>query len=278
MEKEWFNRCQSYIGKSQHSVDALSPDRANALLATLDEQPVLARGDALPWLFHWLYFQALLPHGDLKADGHQKMGMFLPPIPLPRRMWAGSIVQFIKPLRLGAKTERVSQITDVTLKTGASGLLCFVTVAHNIHQDGALCLVDKHQIVYREANQEPMPRLETEGQGAYCVDAITLFRYSALTFNAHRIHYDHDYVRKVENYPSLVVHGPLMATMMMRHAQKAMPHHSAASFVFKALAPVFENEPFDIALTTQGKNTELKLVKPSGIEALRANITWSKSG
>lgn len=274
MKTAWIKDCEAYIGASQRETEVLSPEKPNALRATFNERTYLSIGDVLPPLFHWLYFQDIVRHDDLKADGHQKMGIFLPPIPLPRRMWAGSSLEFIKPLLLGIKAERQSHIADITLKKGASGLLCFVTVEHHIHQSGALCLIDKHQIVYREANNAPMPLWETEGQGAYHVDAMMLFRYSALTFNTHRIHYDHDYVRTVENYPSVVVHGPLMATMAMRHAQLARPDQTVSAFAFKVLSPVFENEPFDIVDTHQGEISQLSLTKASGVEALKAQVTW----
>lgn len=276
MQEDWFSLCQSYIGKSRQTSDILAPDRANALLATLNQPAILKSGDALPPLFHWLYFQELIPYDDLKEDGHQKMGVFLPPIGLPRRMWAGSEVQFIKPLHLGANAERHSHIMDIIQKNGATGPLCFLTIEHKIFQNDDLCLIDQHQIVYRQANTATVPALRTEGAGTYQVDAVTMFRYSALTFNGHRIHYDHDYARNVENYPSIVVHGPLMATMAMRHAQMTMPDRPVMSFAFKVFAPVFENESFDFVQTDHDLISELMLMKNSGKEALKAQITWRK--
>ena len=246
---------QSWQGRSETLTDLITPAPLRALSATLDrDDPAPQAGTALPPLWHWLFF---LPHhrqSEIGPDGHAKRGGFLPPVPLPRRMWAGGRLHWHAPLRVGDEVKRVSTIESVTHKSGRTGDLLFVLVKHEVFNAQGLCLTEEHDIVYRPAAQptDPVPApiaaapLAEQGQpmGALWTrditpDDVLLFRYSALTFNGHRIHYDRKYVTEVEGYPGLIVHGPLIATLLVdlvrRHTDRPIQ-----SFEFKALRPTFE--------------------------------------
>lgn len=219
------------------------------LAATLERSSVgYTAGAVLPPLWHWLFFQQPAPQSRLAADGHAKRGGFLPPITLPRRMWAGSRMEFLAPLQAGQTARQHSEISAINSKVGRSGPLVFVTVAHEIRQQETLCLREQQDIVYREVSpavvHDRKPEHEAEYSRTVSADPALLFRYSALTFNAHRIHYDRDYARDVEQYPGLVVHGPLLATMLVDLWQQHSPGSTLASFQFRALAPVFDLTPF----------------------------------
>lgn len=238
---------QSWQGRSETLQDLITPAPLRALSATLDRDDALpVAGTELPPLWHWLFF---LPHhrqSEIGPDGHAKRGGFLPPVPLPRRMWAGGRLHWHAPLRVGDEVRRVSTIESVTHKAGRTGDLLFVLVKHEVHNAQGLCLSEEHDIVYRPAAlpSDPVPAPVAAEQGAawqrdIAPDDVLLFRYSALTFNGHRIHYDRRYVTEVEGYPGLVVHGPLIATLLVdlvrRHTALAIKR-----FEFKALRPTFE--------------------------------------
>jgi len=203
-------------------------------------------GDVLPPLWHWLYFLPVAKQSDIGDDGHPKRGGFLPPVPLPRRMWAGGRLQWHAPLRVGDTVHRRSTVKSINHKVGRTGELLFVLVAHEIHNAQGLCITEEHDIVYRplqthrsETQSVSQPVLAHTWARALVPDDTLLFRYSALTFNAHRIHYDRRYCQEVEAYPGLVVHGPLLATLLMDLLHLHSPHE-VASFEFKALHPCFE--------------------------------------
>ncbi|RZL88152.1 MAG: acyl-CoA dehydrogenase, partial [Variovorax sp.] len=231
--------------------DELVAYPVRALSATLDrDDPAPAPGDALPPLWHWLYF---LPHAlqsEIGEDGHPQRGGFLPPVPLPRRMWAGGRLHWHQPLKLGETVRRVSRIESVKHKAGRSGDLLFVLVRHELHTPAGLALTEEHDIVYRampvpgEAASPPTPAPEgavwTRGLQP---DEVLLFRYSALTFNGHRIHYDRRYVTEVEGYPGLVVHGPLIATLLLDLLRRERPDAVVRRFSFKAVRPTFDLHP-----------------------------------
>jgi 3-methylfumaryl-CoA hydratase len=231
-----------------------------ALAATLDwaQEPSALRpepGTPLPCLWHWLYFLPLHRQSELGADGHALRGGFLPPVPLPRRMWAGSDFEFIEPLRVGDALRRTSTIVGVQEKSGRSGPLVFVRVRHEICRQGSeqVALREHHDIVYRgaPAADEPVPPpVAAPGEAAWSrhivPDDVLLFRYSALTFNGHRIHYDRRYVTEVEGYPGLVVHGPLVATLLMDLLRQHLPQGRVREFRFRALRPVFDIHPFSV--------------------------------
>ncbi len=241
-----------WIGRTEARTERIAAFPANALEATLNRDPALAEGDALPPLYHWLHFLPLHRLDHTNYDGHARLGDFLPPVPLPRRMWAGGRLDFLAPLRIGAALRRVSTVLEVTRKEGRSGALAFVTVEHRIEDGATLCLREQHDIVYREAPRAdagppaPVPAPES-GDFAAVVqpDPVLLMRYSALTFNGHRIHYDLPFCHG-EGYPGLVVHGPLLATLLADLARRHRPEARLTGFSFRALAPVFDTARFSI--------------------------------
>jgi len=243
---------QDWVGRRIETSDVLRPQPACFMQATLDRESDLAEGDALPPLWHWLYFLEAKRASELGRDAHPKRGGFLPPVALPRRMWAGGRFAFHAPLVLGGKAVKTSTIKSVTEKSGRTGTLCFVTVEHAIRQNGELALTEEHDIVYREdpAPTASTPKPAPAPDNAQFSQQITptqvkLFRYSALTFNGHRIHYDVDYARQVEGYDGLVFHGPLTATFLVDLASTQMgrtPKH----FEFRGLAPIAGMAAFQI--------------------------------
>jgi 3-methylfumaryl-CoA hydratase len=247
---------QDWTGKSQTDADVVTPTPCAALAATLDRSPERPpAGTPLPPLWHWLYFLPLHRQSEIGADGHATRGGFLPPITLPRRMWAGSQVAFHAPLRVGDAITRTSTIESITPKSGRSGELVFVKVRHEIRRDAdaALAVTEFHDIVYREAARpgDPAPAAQpapasSRWQRAWVPDDVLLFRYSALTFNGHRIHYDRRYVTQVEGYPGLVVHGPLIATLLLDLLGREQPDAEVARYEFRAVRPLFDLHPFTV--------------------------------
>jgi 3-methylfumaryl-CoA hydratase len=245
---------ESWIGRSERVADEATRAPALALAATLDRDASgLERGDALPPLWHWIYFTPKAPAHEIGADGHPKRGGFLPPVTLPRRMWAGGRLDFHQPIRIGDALTRTSTIADVRRREGKTGALVFVTVRHEIGREGLSLLTEEHDIVYRdlpradEAVREPERAPTDESTAREVVpDPVLLFRYSALTFNGHRIHYDRSYVTEVEGYPGLIVHGPLIATLLVDEARRQRPELRVKRFEFKAVHPLFDIEPFEL--------------------------------
>jgi 3-methylfumaryl-CoA hydratase len=244
---------RSWIGRQETLHDRVTQFPYAALSATLDRDDEPPRpGDSLPPLWHWLYFLPVARQSALGPDGHPARGGFLPPVPLPRRMWAGGRFTFHQPLRVEEAIARTSTVMDVTVKEGRNGMLCFVLVRHEISGERGLALTEEHDIVYRdmpqpgEAPAVPKPA-RTDGVWRRDIepDAPMLFRYSALTFNSHRIHYDRRYVTETEGYPGLIVHGPLIATLLI----DLLRRYRAAevrSFMFRAVSPLFDIAPFSV--------------------------------
>jgi 3-methylfumaryl-CoA hydratase len=259
----------SWVGRSETLRDTISAAPVVALNATLDHPAIAVdKGWALPPLWHWLYFLPAHRQSEIGPDGHARRGGFLPPVPLPRRMWAGSQFEFRSPIRVGDRVARTSTIDDVSSKEGRTGKLVFVKVRHELRCNDAAdpALVEFHDIVYREAKQptdiEPPPVKASEGapwQREIVPDDVLLFRYSALTFNGHRIHYDRRYVTEVEGYPGLIVHGPLIATLLMDLLRRNAPDADVASFRFKAVRPTFDLNSFKVngAPQQDGKTVRL---------------------
>ena len=245
---------QDWIGRTHLVEDTADLGRAVALQATLEspEDP-LASGDALPELWHWIYFWETVPLSGTGADGHGARGRFLPPIDLPRRMWAGSRLTWLRPLRIGLAMTRQTEIAAIQVKQGRSGRLAFVTLRHVVSDPAGPLLEEEHDIVYREAaeaGESWRPGAPSERNLVWSREIVPspllLFRYSALTFNGHRIHYDRPYATEVEGYPALIVHGPLLATCMVDLARRSAPDKRVASFRFRALAPIFDDAPFRV--------------------------------
>lgn len=258
-----------WIGKSETVADVATATPYAALSATLDRDPERpAAGTPLPALWHWLYFLPLYRQSDVGPDGHAKRGGFLPPVPLPRRMWAGSQFEFRSPLRVGDALARTSTIENVTAKNGRTGPLVFVRVRHEIRRQGEsdVALTEFHDIVYREAPKPddvappPTPAPSTPAwERQWIPDDVLLFRYSALTFNGHRIHYDRRYATQVEGYPGLIVHGPLIATLLLDLLRRERPDAQVARYEFRAVRPVFDINAFFVCGQPQvdGKTVRL---------------------
>ncbi|MCP1572959.1 acyl-CoA dehydrogenase [Herbaspirillum rubrisubalbicans] len=244
---------QQWVGTKETTADELNVAHAVALAACLDLPVAPLPGDALPPLWHWMYFWQAAPQSRIGSDGHPERGGFLPPVPLPRRMWAGGRLRFDAPLPVGAGAQRTSTILDLKVKDGRSGRLAFVTVGHEIRYGAEVAIREEQDIVYRDPPQPgspapsgpPAPR-EAAWERQVVPDPVLLFRYSALTLNGHRIHYDRAYATDVEGYPGLVVHGPLIATLLADLLRRRIPDARLAEFSFRALSPLFDTEPFTL--------------------------------
>jgi len=245
---------QSWEGRSETLQDEITAAPVRGLAATLDrDDPAPVAGSELPPLWHWLYFLPRQRESELGRDGHARLGGFLPPVPLPRRMWAGGRLQWHAPLRVGEAVERTSRIASVAHKSGRSGELVFVLVRHEVRNAQGLALTEEHDIVYRAAPRpgEPAPAPQAAPADAawsreLVPDPVLLFRYSALTFNGHRIHYDRSFCTEEEGYPGLVVHGPLIATLLADLVRRQQPQARLASFSFKAVRPTFDLHPLRV--------------------------------
>ncbi|QTH21124.1 MaoC family dehydratase N-terminal domain-containing protein [Rhizorhabdus wittichii] len=268
---------QSFVGRREVLHDLVDPARIARLAATLDHaSPPWTPGIAPP-LAHWLCFLPDAPQGAIGPDGHPRRtdtGL-LPNVDFPRRMWAGSRIEFRSDVPIGASITRTSTLVAATPKTGQSGAMLFVTVRHEIAVDGASApaIVEDQDIVYREA---PPPGLSQARRAAdpgetdpvmrtLVPDAVLLFRYSALTFNGHRIHYDRDYARNEEGYPGLVVQGPLLATLLIDHLLRQEPASRIVRYGFRAQSPLFDGEPLTLGLKRNGNHVALRAIGPAGI-------------
>jgi 3-methylfumaryl-CoA hydratase len=257
----------AWIGRSEVAEDMITAGPLDRFSATLDSDAAGARlGDAVPPLAHWLFFLPNARQSEIGADGHPRRGGFLPPVDqLPRRMWAGSRIAFNDDIHVGETAKRRSVIQSVKHKEGASGPLVFVTVRHEIGQEGQpAAIVDEHDIVYRGLQApavKPSPRTAEIGEWRreLVPDAVQLFRYSALTFNGHRIHYDRDYVTREEGYPGLVVHGPLIATLLLDLVRRNAPEARVRQFSFRALSPLFDGDMMSVNATPPGADGLVRL-------------------
>jgi len=248
---------QSWTGKAETLVDDITAAPLRGLSATLDrDDPLPVPGTPVPPLGHWMYFLPQHRQSLIGDDGHARRGGFLPPVPLPRRMWAGGRLQW-EPgnlLRVGDGARRVSRIESVTHKSGRSGELVFVLVRHEVHNASGLVLTEEHDIVYRSADAPGAAPAATPAhaetgaawQREIVPDEVLLFRYSALTFNGHRIHYDRRYVTEVEGYPGLIVHGPLIATLLTDLVRRHSPDAFMRRFEFRAVRPTHDPHPLRV--------------------------------
>jgi 3-methylfumaryl-CoA hydratase len=240
-----------WVGRSQTATDTLDCARSNALRVALGGEGDLVAGDPLPLLHHWLYFWEVKPPVGLGPDGHPAKGGFLPPVPLPRRMWAGGRLTFHKPLLLGAAVTKTSTIQSVTQKTGRTGTLVFVTVKHEIDAGEGVAVSEEQDLVYRDPASAslpmpvPAPAPDAAWREQVDPDPVLLFRYSALTMNGHRIHYDRKYAIEEEAYPALVVHGPLQATLMIALAERNLAA-PITGFSFRGQQPAFDGVPLHV--------------------------------
>lgn len=238
---------RDWIGNGERCEDDLAPALADRIAATFGA-PRPEPGQALPHLWHWAFFQIPVDAEGLGTDGHPARGGFLPPAHGRNRMWAGGRLWFHAPLRVGEPAVRESEITDIQEKQGRSGALLFVTVRHRYRQAAAVAVEEEQDIVYREPSaprlslDRPMP--DPDWSETITPDPTLLFRYSAVTFNSHRIHYDWPYVTDAEGYPGLVVHGPLIATTLLHAFARAHPGARIDTFAFRGLRPLIAPAPF----------------------------------
>ena len=243
-----------WLGREQTTKTILAVETADLMNATLNRTATFQAGDELPPAWHWLYFHEPVVGDRLGVEGHPELGQFMPPVSFggglpPRRMWAGGKLVWKRPLILGSRASKTSRIKSIVEKNGRSGALCFVLVEHEISVDSDLCLQEEQTIVYREpvqvgrqaAKASPAPT-NADFSASYTPDPIMLFRYSALTFNGHRIHYDVDFCREHEGYPGLVVHGPLIATLLLDlFCQQGK---QISQFSYRGRSPLFNPSPF----------------------------------
>ena len=270
---------RQWIGREEVVHDLVPPSLADRFRATFDLAGApAAMGDAAPEMIHLCLALPAAPTAGLGPDGHPARGGFLPPVPLPRRMWAGGALRFHAPIRLGATVTRRSVIRDVTLKEGRTGALCFVTVDHRMDCDGALAVEERHDIVYRDAGgaapaKAPQPAAAGAHQETRSPTAPLLFRYSALTFNGHRIHYDQPYTTTEEGYPGLVVHGPLQVKMLVQLATR-LRGRAPNEFDFRALSPLFDTTDFTLNADEDGDGLRLWTAAVGGPMAMEARARW----
>lgn len=276
-----------WIGREEVAREVIAADRVAALAATLDLGAPPGPAGTVPPGWHWVFFNPFVRRSGLGPDGHAKRGGFLPPIPLPRRMWAGGRLSYPAPLQIGAEAERRSLILKVEKKSGKRGQLVFVTVRHTISVAARECVIEEQDIVYREAPpaaaaSSPLAPAPGGAVGSESVtpDPVLLFRYSALTGNGHRIHYDQPYVTGEEGYRDLVVHGPLLATLLQGLAQRLRPSLRLAAFSFRGVAPAFVDRPFFIEAGPAGSAAELPLwVRgPEGELGMTASARFADAG
>ncbi|HUL55805.1 MAG TPA: MaoC family dehydratase N-terminal domain-containing protein [Usitatibacter sp.] len=272
---------RDWVGRAEEREDVATLAPVAALSALLDRaDPAPREGDAAPPLAHWLYFLPLYPQSEVGPDGHALKGSFLPPVALPRRMWAGSRLEFLRPLVLGSRIRKRSTITAVEGKEGRSGPLVFVTVRHEVSDAGGLVLSDEHDIVFR--GESALAAKDTPAPGGEAwrreirPDPVLLFRYSAVTFNSHRIHYDNPYVTRVEGYPGLVVHGPLIATLLVDLLRRNRPDTILRHYRFRAVKPLYDTASFHTCgLPDEGaKSARLWTRDAQGALTFEANAGW----
>ncbi|MBU9135350.1 MaoC family dehydratase N-terminal domain-containing protein [Burkholderia multivorans] len=272
----------AWIGRRENSVDRITPAPIRLLRATLDDAEPSALPDALPPLWHWLYFLPGERQSNIGTDGHARRGGFLPPVALPRRMWAGGRLQFLRPLAVDTPIQRRSTIANVQSKSGRSGRLVFVTVLHEIGDAQGVAIREEQDIVYRDAPPPAAagtpapaaPPAPTDEQYSRVVtpDPVLLMRFSALTFNGHRIHYDRPYAMEEEGYPGLVVHGPLIAMLLMEELRRRHPGKTIRAFDFKAVSPLFDTAPFTVNGKLEGHTARVWARGPQGQLAMQASI------
>ncbi len=274
----------AWIGNTQTANDIVSANAVAGLSATLDrDDPAPRDGDPLPPMWHWVLFAPTVRRSELGPDGHPARGGFLPPITLPRRMFAGARYRFHQPLRVGEAARRETEITDIAHKDGTSGELIFVKLKHMIHGENGLAIEEEHDVVYRDVSapsQSPAGQaaepIEAEWRDSFIPDPVLLFRYSALTFNGHRIHYDRTYATQEEGYPGLVVHGPLIATALCEMVRRETSERPVSGFYFRAKRALFDLHPFETigGMTDEGAGLWLKALDHEGAVAMEAGGTF----
>ena len=281
-EKPDLDHLRQWIGRSTQASDIVTAQAVKALRATLfleigEPKP----GDAAPFTMHWCLAPAVFPMSELGPDGHPSRGGFLPPVPLPRRMWAGGELEFFDTLRVGDEVTRTSRIAEVTMKTGSTGVLCFVSVDHMVTTPRGTAIRERQDIVYRDvptnssAPAKPAaPPPVAQHRETHMADTVLLFRYSALTFNGHRIHYDRDYVTKVEGYPGLIFHGPMQAALLVEFSAKLHGGTAPGKFSYRGVQPLFEGSEFSVNASNGDAGMELWTANAQGQPTMKGTATW----
>jgi len=270
-----------WIGRTEETQDQVSLRQAVGMAAMfdLDEKPIL--GDPLPPGWHWMLFPEIAKQSALSTDGHAPRGGFLPPVELPRRMWGGNRLKFFRPIKVGEDIRRNSKILHVKEKNGRSGQLTLVTVKHEYFVSKELALEEEHDIVYRSAatngNRAP-PGERPPASPSWCTevnpDPVFLFRYSALTFNGHRIHYDMPYVTNVEGYSGLIVHGPLTATLLLELVRRELPNETIKTATVRARRPLFSGNNFRVEGSYSEGKASTWAVDSSEFLAMTVDVTF----
>ena len=275
-------RLQDWVGRSQEALDTIHPPHVRAFSATLNRPLAAEPGDLLPELWHWLYFLPTVTMSEIGPDGHPKRGGFLPPVELDRRMWAGGRLEFLAPLRVGDAVRQRSEILKVGEKEGRAGRMVFVTVRHETSSERGLAIAEEQDIVYVAMPKawvapEPVaPPADPAWSESVPVDTVLLFRFSALTFNGHRIHYDLPYATQVEKYPGLVVHGPLQAMLLMDLAKRHQPRRRPARYSFRGVRPLFHFERLQLLGTPGAEGGhDLFTTNGAGAVTMQAGVHWA---
>ena len=281
-DKPDLDHLRQWTGRTSEATDVVTAQLVRGLRATLfmdigDPKP----GDASPFTTHWCLGQPVFPMAELGPDGHPARGGFLPPVPLPRRMWAGGELEILEALRVGDEVTRVSRISDITMKTGSTGVLCFVSVDHTVTTPRGIAIRERQDIVYRDVSPAPAapakppgPPPSAQHRETHMADPVLLFRYSALTFNGHRIHYDRDYVTKVEGYPGLIFHGPMQAAFMVEFGAKLNGGQPPKKFGYRGVQPLFEGSEFSVNANKTDAGMDLWTANSSGQPTMKATATW----
>jgi 3-methylfumaryl-CoA hydratase len=279
-EKLDLDHLRQWIGRTTEVSDIVTAQLTKGLRATLFQEIGEPKpGDAAPFTTHWCLGQPVYPMSELGPDGHPTRGGFLPPVPLPRRMWAGGELEFVDALRVGDVATRNSRISDVTMKTGSTGVLCFVSVQHEVTTSRGVAIRERQDIVYRDVSgtapaKSPPPPPVARHRETHVSDPVLLFRYSALTFNGHRIHYDRDYVTKVEGYPGLIFHGPLQASFIVELATKLHGGQPPKKLSYRGVQPLFEGSEFSINANTTDSGMELWIANAEGQPTMKGTANW----
>ncbi|MDE2331292.1 MAG: MaoC family dehydratase N-terminal domain-containing protein [Bradyrhizobium sp.] len=281
-EKFDIDHLRQWIGRTTEASDIVTAQLVKGLRATLFQEIGEPKpGDAAPFTVHWCLAQPVAPMSMLGQDGHPTRGGFLPPVPLPRRMWAGGELEFVDALRVGDEARRTSRISDVTMKTGSTGMLCFVSVEHVVTTARGIAIRERQDIVYRDisgspqpASAKPPPPPVAKHRETHIADPVLLFRYSALTFNGHRIHYDRDYVTKVEGYPGLIFHGPLQASLIVEMAARLHGGQPPGKISYRGLQPLFEGSEFSINANETDRGMDVWTANSAGQPTMKATATW----
>ena len=275
------SKLTDWIGRKEQTQDQVSLRQAVGMAAMFDLEAKPVAGDPLPPGWHWMLFPEIARHSVLSRDGHAPRGGFLPPVELPRRMWGGNRLKFHGEIKVGEEIGRESEVLSVKEKDGRSGQLTLVTVKHSYFASEGLALEEEHDIVYRSAaedgNKSPpgeTPTARPKWSQAIDPEPVFLFRYSALTFNGHRIHYDMPYVTNVEGYPGLIVHGPLTATLLLELVRRELPERSIQTAVVRARRPLFSGDSFKVEGFPSASGAHTWAVDPQGFIAMTLDVIF----